>query len=42
MSAGSSSSEAQRQSAVALFEAGWSARAVSTTLGVSRSAIARL
>ena len=42
MSAGSSLSEDQRQSAVALFEAGWGARAVSTTLGVSRSAIARL
>ena len=42
MPANSSLSEAQRQSAVALFEAGWGARAVSTTLGVSRSAIGRL
>lgn len=42
MSARSSLSEAQRQSAVALFEAGWGSRAVSTTLGVSRSSVGRL
>ena len=42
MPARSSLSEAQRQSAVALFEAGWGDSAVSTKLGVSRWPIRRL
>jgi transposase len=42
MLAQSSLSEDQRQSAVALFEIGWGDRAVSTKLGVRRSAIRRL
>ena len=42
MPARSSLSEDQRQSAVALFEAGWGNRSVATKLGVSRWPIRRL
>lgn len=38
----SSLSEAQREAAVALFEAGWGAKAVANRLGVSRKPIGRL
>jgi transposase len=39
---GSSLSERQRETAVALFEAGYGAKAVATRLGVSRTAVRRL